>query len=115
MLLFIVIDFDVFLMIRKVAGDTDKYYNNHFVILHDLLRDLAIYQSSQEAFEERRRLIIDLTENNHPEWWPEQKQQGVIPRMLSLFFRWWVAKKQQINAHTLSIYAGQSVCLSLSV
>ncbi|KAI9089151.1 hypothetical protein K1719_029430 [Acacia pycnantha] len=64
---------------RKVARDTDKYYSNHFVMLHDLLRELAIHQSSLEPFTERRRLIIDLGENNHPEWWPEQKQKGSLP------------------------------------
>ncbi|KAI9088944.1 hypothetical protein K1719_029223 [Acacia pycnantha] len=111
---------------RKVARDTDKYYSNHFVMLHDLLRELAIHQSSLEPFTERRRLIIDLGENNHPEWWPEQKQQGVIARISSLFsgwwpeqkqqgvinhipsllFGWWMEQKQQqVVAHSLSIYA----------
>ncbi|XP_028779380.1 probable disease resistance protein At5g66900 [Neltuma alba] len=91
---------------RKVARDTDKYYNNHFVMLHDLLRELAIHQSSLEPFEERKRLIIDLGENNHPKWWPEQKQQGVIARISSLLFGWWMEQKQQqVTAHSLSIYA----------
>ncbi|KAF7828759.1 putative disease resistance protein [Senna tora] len=81
---------------RRVARDIDKYYNNHFVMLHDLLRELAIYQSSQEPFQERRRLIIDLTENNHPEW-------------LSLLPGRWIEQEQQhVNAHTLSIYADET-------
>ncbi|XP_028764114.1 probable disease resistance protein At5g66900 [Neltuma alba] len=91
---------------RKVERETDKYYNNHFVMLHDLLRELAIHQSSLEPFEERKRLIIDLGENNHPKWWPEQKQQGVIARISSLLFGWKMEQKQQqVTAHSLSIYA----------
>ncbi|XP_054822979.1 probable disease resistance protein At5g66900 [Prosopis cineraria] len=91
---------------RKAARETDKYYNNHFVLLHDLLRELAIHQSSQVPMEERRRLIIDSGENNHPEWWQEQKQQGVIARISSLLFGWWMEQeRQQVSAHSISIYA----------
>lgn len=102
-------------MIRKVASDADKYYKNHFVMLHDLLRDLAVHQSKQVPFEERSRLIVDLSENDHPKRGPEQQQQGVIGRMLSIFPRWWTQQKQQqVIARTLSIYAGLSLSLFLS-
>ncbi|CAJ1942729.1 unnamed protein product [Sphenostylis stenocarpa] len=63
---------------RKNTSDIDNYYyNNHFVILHDILRDLAIYQSTQEQTEQRKRLMIDMNENK-PEWWRREKQQGIM-------------------------------------
>jgi hypothetical protein len=53
---------------RKVATETDMTYNNHYVTMHDLLRDLAILQSKGESFEQRKRLIIDLNGGNRPDW-----------------------------------------------
>ncbi|KAL2962927.1 hypothetical protein AAZX31_17G171700 [Glycine max] len=62
------------LVTRKNTSDTDSYYyNNHFIILHDILRDFGIHQSNQEQVEQRKRLMIDITENK-PEWWPREKQ-----------------------------------------
>ncbi|XP_027348723.1 probable disease resistance protein At5g66900 [Abrus precatorius] len=90
---------------RKVALDTDLYCNNHFLMQHDLLRELAIHLSSQEPFEQRERLMIELSGNNRPEWWVGQKEQGIISRLLSLFFpiRWMEQKQKQVVAGTLSI------------
>ncbi|XP_059623783.1 probable disease resistance protein At5g66910 [Cornus florida] len=45
---------------RKEASEIAGYYNEHFVTLHDLLRELAIYLSSQEPIEQRKRLIMDI-------------------------------------------------------
>ncbi|XP_061363508.1 probable disease resistance protein At5g66900 [Gastrolobium bilobum] len=90
---------------RKIATDRDLYYNNHFLTQHDLLRELAILQSSKEPFEQRERLMMDLSGNNHPEWWVGQNEQSIISRVLSSFFplRWMGQKPQQVVARTLSI------------
>ncbi|RVW57603.1 putative disease resistance protein [Vitis vinifera] len=53
---------------RNDANEIDWCYNDAFVMQHDLLRDLAIYQSNQESIEKRKRLIMDLTGNRLPEW-----------------------------------------------
>ncbi|KAG5040157.1 hypothetical protein JHK82_012282 [Glycine max] len=66
-------------------------------------RDFAIYQSNQEQVEQRKRLMIDITENK-PKWWPREKQQGLMIRVLSNIFGWRVEQKpQQIPARALSI------------
>lgn len=101
---------------RKAALDTDLNYNNHFLTQHDLLRELAIDQSSQEPFDQRERLIIDLSRNNRPEWWVGQNQQGIISRVFSSFFPigWMNQKQRQVVARTLSISTGLFLCLLLS-
>ncbi|XLR06967.1 hypothetical protein S83_034905 [Arachis hypogaea] len=73
------------LLNRKVATDVEMYYNNHFLMQHDLLRELANHQSNQEPIEPRKRLAIDLTQNgkNCPNWLVGQNQPGIISRMLS--------------------------------
>ncbi|KAL2348424.1 hypothetical protein Fmac_002424 [Flemingia macrophylla] len=89
---------------RKVAKDSDMYYNNHFVMLHDLLRELAIHQSEEEPFEQRKRLIIDLNGDNRPEWWVGKNQQGSIGRVFSFFLGMLVGQKQlRVAARILSI------------
>ncbi|KHN42056.1 Putative disease resistance protein [Glycine soja] len=89
---------------RKVAKDADMYYNNHFVMLHDLLRELSICQSKEKPFEQRERLIIDLNGDNRPEWWIGQDEQGVIGRMSSFFLRMLYRQKQlRVAARILSI------------
>ena len=81
--------------IRKNTSDTDcYYYNNRFVILHDILRDLAIYQSTQEQTEQRKRLMIDMDENK-PEGWLREKQQGIMIRFWSNIFGWCIEQKPQ--------------------
>ncbi|KAM7250581.1 hypothetical protein ACFE04_022464 [Oxalis oulophora] len=68
------------------AGEVDDFYNEHFVMLHDILRDLVIYdyksQSASESVEKRRRLFVDATGNNFPSWW--QNPQHISARLLSI-------------------------------
>lgn len=92
---------------RKNASDTvNYYYNNHFIVLHDLLRELAIHQSSHEPMEQRKRLIIDINENKR-HWWLGEKQQGMIARIFSRFLRWCVKQKPlEVHARTLSVSTG---------
>ncbi|KAE9614333.1 putative winged helix-turn-helix DNA-binding domain, leucine-rich repeat domain, L [Lupinus albus] len=89
---------------RKNASDTDNcYYNNHFVVQHDLLRELAIYQSTQEPLKQRKRLIIDINEKK-PEWWLDEKQQGMIAHIFSKYLRFCLKSKPlKVSARTLSI------------
>ncbi|KAL2573953.1 hypothetical protein AAZV13_17G160500 [Glycine max] len=91
------------LVARKNSSDSDNYYyNNHFVILHDLLRELAIYQNNREPIEKRKRLINDINETG-------VKQQGMIARLLSKFLRCSVKQTlQQVPARTLSISADET-------
>ncbi|RDY11000.1 putative disease resistance protein, partial [Mucuna pruriens] len=89
---------------RKVAKDSDMYYNNHFVMLHDHLRELANYQSEEEPFELRERLIIELNGDNRPEWWVRQNQEGTIGRMFSSILGMFYRQKQlKVAARILSI------------
>ena len=57
----------------KDESDVDGCYNDTYVMLHDLLRELAIYQSSQEPIEQRKRLIVDLSRDKVPNWWTQNK------------------------------------------
>ncbi|KAJ9669988.1 hypothetical protein PVL29_026512 [Vitis rotundifolia] len=69
---------------RNDANEIDWCYNDAFVMQHDLLRDLAIYQSEQEPIEKRKRLIVDLTGNRLPEWWTKEKQPRLSARLVSI-------------------------------
>ncbi|KAF3944226.1 hypothetical protein CMV_029281 [Castanea mollissima] len=71
-------------MSRKDASEVNNYYNEDFVTQHDILRELAMYQSSQGIREQRQRLIINISKNNPPKWWTEQKQQLFNARLLSI-------------------------------
>uniref|UniRef100_A0A7N2M0T9 RPW8 domain-containing protein n=1 Tax=Quercus lobata TaxID=97700 RepID=A0A7N2M0T9_QUELO len=62
-----------FVMSRKDASEVNNYYNEDFVTQQDILRELAMYQSSQGLREQRQRLIINISKNNPPKWWTEQK------------------------------------------
>lgn len=93
---------------RKVSKDEDKYYNNHFVILHDLLRELAIRQSTEKPFEQDR-LIIDITGNDFPEWWVGENQQGTIGQMFPCFSRMIRQKQLKVAARILCISTGMYV------
>jgi len=100
---------------RKNASDTENYYyNNHFIALHDLLRELGILQNTQEPIEQRKRLLIDVNENKC-DLWLREKQRGTMAHMLSKFIRCFVKPKpQQVPARTLSISTG-SLYLFLSL
>ncbi|XP_022775224.1 probable disease resistance protein At5g66900 [Durio zibethinus] len=71
-------------VMRKDASEADGYYNDHFIIQHDLLRELAIYLSSLDPVEKRKRLIVELSSNNFPNWWLEEKQPPLGARLLSI-------------------------------
>jgi hypothetical protein len=92
------------LVARKNASDTENYYyNNHFIVLHDLLRELGNYQNTQGPVEQRKRLLIDINEYKRDQWLAE-KQRGTMSRILSKFVKLCVKPKpQQVPARTLSI------------
>ncbi|RVX23780.1 hypothetical protein VitviT2T_010607 [Vitis vinifera] len=69
---------------RKDESDVNGCYNDTYVMLHDLLRELAIYQSSQEPIEQRKRLIVDLSGDKVPNWWTQDNQQPFGARLLSI-------------------------------
>ncbi|CAL5371099.1 unnamed protein product [Camellia sinensis] len=69
---------------RKDASETNGYYNEHFVMQHDLLRDLAIHQSDQNPIEHRKRLIVDIVANDLPRWWIEQREHPVHAHLVSI-------------------------------
>ncbi|XP_004288074.1 PREDICTED: probable disease resistance protein At5g66900 [Fragaria vesca subsp. vesca] len=69
---------------RKDKLQGDGYYTEHFVTQHDLLRELAIYESTLEDTEQRERLIINISKDNFPKWWREQKYQCMKARLLSI-------------------------------
>ncbi|KAA8547231.1 hypothetical protein F0562_003905 [Nyssa sinensis] len=68
----------------KDASEVDGYYNEHFVMQHDLLRELAIHRSNDKPIELRRRLIMDIRGNELPKWSSEQLQQPIHARLLSV-------------------------------
>nr|AJT49599.1 R8H-1 protein [Vitis pseudoreticulata] len=69
---------------RNDGNEIDWCYNDAFVMQHDLLRDLAIYQSNQEPIEKRKRLVVDLTGNRLPEWWTKENQPQLSARLVSI-------------------------------
>ncbi|KAG7991166.1 hypothetical protein I3843_02G061700 [Carya illinoinensis] len=69
---------------RQDASLVGSHCNEHFVLQHDLLRELAIHQCSQEPIEQRKRLIIDINGNNIPKWWMEQRLQPINAQLLSI-------------------------------
>ncbi|XP_061363498.1 probable disease resistance protein At5g66900 [Gastrolobium bilobum] len=103
------------LIARKNASDADNYYyNNHFIVLHDLLRELAIHQSSQGPIEQRKRLIIEINENKRERWLAE-KQKGMIARILSKFHGCGVKQMpQQVPARIVSLSTDETCTSYLS-
>ncbi|CAN6698428.1 unnamed protein product [Malus baccata var. baccata] len=69
---------------RKDKMEGDGYYCEHFVTQHDVLRELAIYNTKKGPVEHRKRLIIDICGDNLPKWWREQKHQPMKARLLSI-------------------------------
>ncbi|XP_031275572.1 probable disease resistance protein At5g66900 [Pistacia vera] len=74
---------DVNLFDLVVTSD-DGSYNDHFVLHHDLLRELIIHQSLLEPVEKMKRLFIEISGNNFPPWWLEQNLHPVNARLLSI-------------------------------
>ncbi|XP_050388140.1 probable disease resistance protein At5g66900 [Argentina anserina] len=69
---------------RKDRTQGDGYYSEHFVTLHDLLRELAIYETRLQVPGDRERLIINIKGNNYPKWWMEKKYESMKARLLSI-------------------------------
>ncbi|KAB1201826.1 hypothetical protein CJ030_MR8G004362 [Morella rubra] len=69
---------------KDASHEVGSYCTEDFVLQHDLLRELAIYLSSQEPIEQRKRLILDISGNNVPEWWTEQREQPINALLLSI-------------------------------
>ncbi|XP_044470000.1 probable disease resistance protein At5g66900 isoform X2 [Mangifera indica] len=67
-----------------VVTSDESSHHYHFVEQHDLLRELIIYQSMLEPVEKMKRLFIEISGNNFPEWWLEKKSQPVNARLLSI-------------------------------
>ncbi|XP_024177890.2 probable disease resistance protein At5g66900 [Rosa chinensis] len=62
---------------RKDKLQGDGYYSEHFVTQHDLLRELAIYETRQEDPGHRERLIINISKDNFPKWWSKQNNGSI--------------------------------------
>ncbi|KAK9902927.1 hypothetical protein M0R45_001440 [Rubus argutus] len=69
---------------RKDQMQGDGYYSEHFVVQHDLLRELAIYETRQQDPGHRERLIINISGDNLPKWWSEKKYPSMKARLLSI-------------------------------
>ncbi|XP_048431278.1 probable disease resistance protein At5g66900 isoform X2 [Pyrus x bretschneideri] len=69
---------------RKDSMVGDGYYSEHFVTQHDVLRELAIYNTKKGPIEHRKKLIIDICGDNLPKWWREKKHQPMKARLLSI-------------------------------
>lgn len=90
---------------RRAGSDADNYYNNHFLTQHNILRELAVkYSSDQAETFKRKRLIIEINGPNRPEGWP-QSPQGVHA-CLSLLK---ASRRQRVAARLLSISTDQKV------
>lgn len=69
---------------RKDANEDDGSYNEHFVMQHDLLRELAIRGSNSGNIEHRKRVLLEIIENKIPEWLMEQDQLSIRAKLLSI-------------------------------
>ncbi|KAM1091137.1 hypothetical protein ACFX2J_018465 [Malus domestica] len=72
------------LVVTRHEGETDGYYAEHFVTQHDMLRELAIHQASQDPIEHRKRLFLNICGNRLPKWLTEQKYKAIKARLLSI-------------------------------
>ncbi|KAL3722208.1 hypothetical protein ACJRO7_034559 [Eucalyptus globulus] len=96
---------------RDSNEDEDKCYSSHYATQHDLLRELAIMECNQGGVENRKRLILDLTGNNFPDWWSKQEQPTLGARLVSISKGWncvfpngWSKQKQPtLGARLVSI------------
>ncbi|KAI3777086.1 hypothetical protein L1987_46880 [Smallanthus sonchifolius] len=94
---------------RKDASELESYCNKHYVMQHDLLRELAIHLSSQEPIAQRKRLLIEIHGNDIPAWWIEQTQQPIDTHLLSISTDetfssvWYGLKAPKVEALVLNI------------
>ncbi|KAL2333604.1 hypothetical protein Fmac_014817 [Flemingia macrophylla] len=63
---------------RGVVTDLHDYCNHHFLMQHDLIREMI--EANQEPYIQRKRLMFDMNENN----WSQQNQQNTIASTLSI-------------------------------
>ncbi|KAK4267307.1 hypothetical protein QN277_024105 [Acacia crassicarpa] len=99
------------IIVRRLVGmEVDNYYNNHFLMQHDLYRELVIHMSQQNPLENRRRLIIDLygNLNDAPQWWPKQ-QQSLAASIVS------ISTDQKVTPSWCNIQAPHAVVLVLNL
>ncbi|GMI74752.1 N REQUIREMENT GENE 1.1 [Hibiscus trionum] len=96
-------------LVRKDdQSEVDDCYNDLFVMQHDLLRELAIYRSGLDPVEKRERLIVELSGNNLPNWWLEEKKQQLGARLLSVStdetfsFNWGYIQAPEVEVLVLS-------------
>ncbi|XP_010444714.1 PREDICTED: probable disease resistance protein At5g66910 isoform X1 [Camelina sativa] len=62
----------------------DSFYSELLVTQHDILRELAIYQSELEPILERKKLNLEILEDNYPDWCVNLCQP-INARLLSIF------------------------------
>ncbi|KAJ8764341.1 hypothetical protein K2173_006081 [Erythroxylum novogranatense] len=93
---------------RKDAGEDDGCYNEHLVMQHDLLREIALLQSNSGSIEQRKRLFIEISGNDFPEWCMDQQQIDVNANLLSITTddtfssNWWSMQATQVEALVLN-------------
>lgn len=69
---------------RSDVSEYDGFYNDLYVRQHDLLRELAIHQNSQDPMQERKRLNINVRGNVFPRWLTAKDEQTFSARLLSI-------------------------------
>ena len=90
---------------RKDASEANSDYNDGFVTLHDIPRELAMHQSSKEPEEERPWLILNISGNNLPKRWTEKKQKLINARLLSISTGWHISSlAHYVNYIIMSAY-----------
>ncbi|XP_076889073.1 putative disease resistance protein At5g66900 [Bidens hawaiensis] len=67
--------------IRKAAGEPEGHCSHYRVTQHDMLRELAIHLSRKESEANRKRMFIEIPNNDFPEWWA---QGPIAARILSI-------------------------------
>ncbi|KAK6128941.1 hypothetical protein DH2020_037315 [Rehmannia glutinosa] len=90
---------------RTEADDDIEYCNEQFAMQHDLLRELAIYHNGQEPIEYRRRVILDVKNNDLPKWWTERNQEPINARIMSTSTDWYDIKEPKIEVLILNFRA----------
>ncbi|CAN8264116.1 unnamed protein product [Cochlearia groenlandica] len=62
----------------------DGFFNELLVTQHDVLRELAIYQSESEAIVERKRLNLEIRQDNFPDWCLNSRSPIINASLLSI-------------------------------
>ncbi|KAI4386704.1 hypothetical protein MLD38_004613 [Melastoma candidum] len=72
------------IIIREKFYESENNYSQHFVTQHDILRELAIIESSTEPVEYRKRLFVNISNNRFPSWWKYQDGKHYHARLLAI-------------------------------